>query len=414
MKFVYRTIVLCIFLVLLLVYFYHIRGEAQPEHVLPFISDRFGETCLHNDKNYKEGELFTEPCKQCYCSFGVVECAVVHCQENGNHLGMNMIKKSIQVIIPTGPDQYAGTISLMNSVLRHTKHRVKFVLVHPTKAKIEKFPRKDQWKDDFSASHLIKWIESTELRTADYLIVQHPHNWISRIRPLANKKDKVPAEVADIQNSTEFSKLMLNTIVPLEHRAVVLSSNVIIRGDIAELYNLDLKNNSVGVINDCKSLRTLHSPQFSSYFTSEFFERNKFPETDCTFSTSIMVVDLDLWFEDYTEHRLLLLFGHLLYSQKAFVKMKIDKHSYILPLLLNFRTKFFDIQEVWGVCNIVNLKPISSAVVENSKIINWIGDRVPWSNWTQLQHIWDEYYLPDPTGLFRLDRGVKPEGVYLA
>ncbi|KAL5265494.1 hypothetical protein ACHWQZ_G006271 [Mnemiopsis leidyi] len=423
MKFVYRVVlvgvtVLALPLYLCLMYLEE-SGEVEP---LVYISDQYGTECLHQGTVYQEGDIFFSPCQECYCSFGRVECAVVHCTQTRNSLGINLITRSVQVLIPTKVEEFAGTIAVMCSVLRHTKHKVKFTLV---------LFQTDQ--DPIHANHLKNWIAGTELRLADYVIVPfsddvrermgfHAKNlreyWEEYQRLKQKHEHKLRMELGELPSvavespgrdppngapaDTGTAVLLLNSLLPREHRVIVLSNNVLVRGDVAELFSMDMQGTPVAVLKNCKN-----TPNFGDVFKPALLAQYAIPHDQCLFSQGVLVADLDSWFTDETESRLSDIMSDVM-SRDA---MLADQRASLAPLLLNFWNVSRDLGDLWNVrhlgncdCNLGN-DECNLDVQKEDKVLDW-GPHRPWEC-NKMSTVWSQYYLPDPTGLFRLDEVLK-------
>ena len=417
MKFIYRTLLSSGAVVAVLIYFYCTLLDTPPEtELLPYISDRFGEECVHEGVRYVEGEVFVLPCEECYCSFGRVECAVVHCKEIRNTLGMDLIARSVQVLIPTLVEDFAGTVAVMNSVLKHTKHKIKFTIVI----------YQDDDVDQVQVNHLKNWIEGSELRSADYVITPfndrtgegpdsyfledyqkkkqlYEENMKKEMREL-EPNNRGPDQVVPsggVKSKRRTAALLLNTLLPREHRVVLLSNHVIIKGDIAELFNVDMKGNSVAVINTCTGSYLSPSSRFKDFFKPPLLDHYEVPGDQCLFSPGVIVADLDRWFSGETESQLSVILWHVLRNAGDLVS---SEEVSFAPLLLSFWNKSRDLGNVWNVCNLGNTEcnhglP-APAVVEGAKVIDW-GFQRPWKCKNSF-NLWKEYFLPDPTGMFRL------------
>lgn len=395
MRFLYRAIFVLLCVVALISYFFYFNSADSDKELLPLIDDHYGDTCLYKGKSYKEGELFELPCKQCYCSFGVIECAVMHCIETGNTLGKDLIKRSIQVMITTEDEEMVGMLALMNSILKHTTKAVHFTLVIPVN----------------SVTHLEKWLQGTPLRTASYDIKGHDDKWWDELKLTDEEKKKdLKEDKEKLAKLTAFSRLRVGSLLPMEHKVIVLDSDMIVQGDISELWDLDLGNYSVAMSSDCHT-RTKTTSIFPPYYDTMFDISNekikhlKLDPTSCTFSPSLMVMDLDKWFRNGHE-RALLSFLAFLFRNKEVYKLTVSRVMYTLPLLLQFHNNYLDLDPAWNVRNLGYTRNphYSGGYIEKAKLLHWNGRLKPWATWSQLQQIWDQYYLEDPTGLFRLER----------
>jgi len=82
-------------------------------------------------------------------------------------------------------------------------------------------------------------------------------------------------------------------------------------------------------------------------------------------------------------------------------ELRVEEAVLLAPLLFNFHTRYLDLNRVWGVCYIGRYTgDILPDSLQKAKIINW-GSSSPWTS--SLHGVWDQYFLNDPTGLFRLN-----------
>ena len=389
---------------------------------LVYISDQYGAECLHQGVLYQEGEIFTSPCQECYCSFGRVECAVVHCTQTRNSLGMDLIARSVQVLIPTAVEEFAGTIAVMCSVLRQTKHKVKFTLV---------LFQADE--DPIHTNHLRNWIAGTELRLADYVIVPFSNDvregmglqaknlrdyWEEYQKLKEKYREKQRSELGELPSmavksadpnspnhtpaDTGSALLVLNSLLPREHRVIVLSNNVLVRGDVADLFGFDMKGSPVAVLKNCDN-----TPNFGDFFKPAFLAKYNIPRDQCIFSPGVFLADLDTWFTEETESRLSDIMSDVL-SRDALIE---EQGASLAPLLLKFWNVSRDLGDQWNVRNLGNCDcnhgdggcnyDTSTQQKERGEVLDW-GTLRPWEC-NKTLGLWSQYYLPDPTGLFRLD-----------
>ena len=428
MKFIYRSLVAGLVVVTLLLYlcFSHLTTPPHPDH-LPYISDKFGEECLFNDTIYQEGQIFFLPCQECYCSFGTVECAVVHCRHIKNTLGMELIVRSVQVLIPTVVGEFPGTIAVMNSVLRNTKHKVKFTIVL--------FQVGD---DPLHANHLRNWIEGTGLRLADYVITRPSgddiQEWVginnNFVRDYWTRYQKMKQQYelklknegkdlggshktgssSSIKSPSGTAMLMLNTLLPREHRVVVLSNHVVVKGDISDLFNANMEGKPVAATKTCHSQLRSNSTRFKDVFKPSLLADYGIPEGECLFSPGVIVADLDNWFSAETESQLSsilreVLEGEVLKEEEEVEEEKvISQEMSFAPFLLNFWNKSRDLSTVWSVRHMGNAECTGSVgvsgVLEGVKVLDW-GFQRPWE--CRNYSMWRNYFLKDPTGMFRLN-----------
>ena len=386
------TLAACIFLFVLL-YISHI--PEKEELLIPYISDGFGENCEYKGKYLAEGQVFSETCKDCYCSFGVVECADSHCKFATNTLGMRSITRDIQVVIPTNKQSIPGTIAVMNSVLTHTQYRVKFTIVMYTSDSADS-PNVDK-------EHLEKWISSTHLRYANYVVKLANKDWFKKdFSVFAEIKTGITFTTKDLEkeyssliDTPTSAMLMLNSILPLEHKVVLLGNNIIVKGDIVDFVNFDLKGKFLAVLNNCRAVQPPHPLFFNSYFKGRLPDQFQVPKSTCIFSRNVIVADLDKWHSAQTERQLALILYNVIRGKNDLQTQDTDSLCFA-PLLLRFWNSAGDLNTVWNVWNVYEKTNLTR--VKEAKLLNWEQER-PWESQSKE---WTQYFVNDPTGLFRL------------
>ena len=394
------VLITCLVCFLYLLHLYHTPAKQEP--LLPYISDNFGSDCHYQGRLLKEGAVFSEMCRDCYCSFGIVECAVAHCKSAKNSLGMDLIVRDVQVIIPTSRRDFPGTVAVMNSVLKHTLHRVKFTIVLYHRNTGPTSQNED-------TNHLHKWIRGTQLRYSNYVIVVAKKHWFKSDSSIfhlfdemnmgngVNSTRDIKAEFYGLIDTPSSAMLMLNTILPLEHKVILLGNSIIIKGDIADLFNIDLKGQPIAVLNNCKEVTPSHPLYFDTYFrTRHIPDVLQIPQTACAFSQNILVVDLDNWYTSQTERQLSLLLYKIMISRLDLLSQDSDTLCFV-PLLLKFWNSARDINAVWNVRNMLPGN-VTERTERNVKILNWELEKP----WISQPSEWTRYFVSDPTGILRL------------
>ena len=380
MKFYARMIFITMLIIFAGVYFQYFY-EHDKSTINSSYDDGFGSNCSYDNIQYAEGEVFSLKCEDCYCSFGFIECTPVHCKKNRNNLGMDLIEPAIQVLIPLDEAKYPGGVALMNSIVSNSKSKIRFLLVTNS-------------SNSNSVSHLDNWIKGSSLRDVHYKIIPFNSKWLEYLYLPFFKKDSENSDIEDfvksIENYTDFSMLLPNKILPMEHKVLIITPNMIINGDIAEIYHADILNHTIAAFHTCQVL-------YSDIFNHEFLRVYNIPGELCTFQASLLLLDLDQWFSQMVEARLLFLMRFIL-QNRGDINMEIKNGGISLPLYIYFYNKIFDLNHVWS--NFVTVDE-SESYDSQSNALFWSKTQ-PWNAGAAFHGIWKGFYLPDKTGIFRL------------
>lgn len=282
----------------------------------------------------------------------------------------------------------------MNSVLSHTSHSVKFTLVLCVGGEEE------EEEETVQSTHLNHWIAGSLLRSANYVVVpikEKISEWVGmnersivfyKAVKMFGSKDKVMEKIDKMKMTPSLALLILSTILPNEHRVIVLSNNVLITGDVADLFYMDLQGKPIA--GTCTTQRHHVSEDLLLHFGVH-------QNLSCLFSEGVIIADLAAWFTAGIEEKL----SHILYNM-ILTEDPTDFHN--LPyftLVLHFWDKFLDLREHWSIYSVENQSP-SLMVLNSAKVLDW-GSNPPWkSGPVKMFDLWKKYFLNDPTGMFRL------------
>ncbi|KAJ9187687.1 hypothetical protein P3X46_003112 [Hevea brasiliensis] len=170
-----------------------------------------------------------------------------------------------------------------------------------------------------------------------------------------------------------YVRIYLADILPSDvKRIIYLDSDLVVVGDIARLWEIDLKGKVLGAPEYCHA-------NFTKYFTELFWSNPVWAKTfqgkrPCYFNTGVMVLDVEMWRQgDYT--------------QKVEDWMEVQKHKRIYhlgslpPFLLVLAGNIKRVDHRWnrhglggdnieGKCRNLHPGPIS--------LLHWSGKGKPW------------------------------------
>lgn len=91
-------------------------------------------------------------------------------------------------------------------------------------------------------------------------------------------------------SATAYYRLMLGSILPADvHRCLYLDSDVVVVGDVAELWILSSEGKALLAVNDCIVPMLLEQPKYKQNRPKEL------PVGEPYFNSGVMLVDLDYW-----------------------------------------------------------------------------------------------------------------------
>ncbi|XP_058855719.1 glycosyltransferase 8 domain-containing protein 1-like isoform X2 [Acipenser ruthenus] len=190
--------------------------------------------------------------------------------------------EEVPVVITAAGERLGALIAAMNSIYSNTKSNVVFHIVTMND----------------TADHLKNWLSKTGLKDIKYRIVQFDP------RVLEGKIRHNPVESEPLKPLT-FARFFLPTFVPDGKKAIYLDDDVIVQGDIQELYNTKLKTgHAVAFSDDCDSasLKGLVRGAGNQYNYIGFLDYKKdsirklgMKATTCSFNPGVFVANLTEW-----------------------------------------------------------------------------------------------------------------------
>lgn len=306
--------------------------------------------------------------------------------ETGWHLReVHEAKDISQVMIVTSESNLGGAIAIINSIASNTKSPVYFFIA----------------TDNATMKHLWSWIEKSKLSQLEYEIKGLTEEWLRKKTNSSGNIDKL----------LQYSRLFINEIFPnLKGRVVILDDDMIVQGDISELFNFPIKENHTAALsNNCDPISRTYNYKGGKYgeimyLFKKALKSKKIKPSTCVLNIDVMVLDIDGWDGlNITAKTLVLL--------EANKKDKIFKTEGVYsPLIVNLYNKTTDLDPFWHVRNLglTSGSRYSQQFVAKAKLLHWNGQFKPWRRNSPYTDIWDRYYVPDPTGLFNPSRKVIP------
>ncbi|MBN3312313.1 GL8D2 protein, partial [Atractosteus spatula] len=190
--------------------------------------------------------------------------------------------QEILVVICAAEDRMGGTIAAINSVYSNTEARLLFYIV--------------TLRD--SVSHVRKWIENSELKEIKFKILEfNPMILKSKVRPVSSRPE--------LLHPLNFVRFYLPMLVSEHQKVIYLDDDVIVQGDIQELYRTGLQpGHAAAFASDCDLPSTHEMVRsvgmqttymgFLDYRKPEVRELGISPGT-CSFNPGVMVANVTEW-----------------------------------------------------------------------------------------------------------------------
>ncbi|XP_057217352.1 glycosyltransferase 8 domain-containing protein 1 [Triplophysa rosa] len=307
---------------------------------------------------------------------------------------VRMAGDEIPVLITAPEDRLGAAVTAMNSIYQNTKANVLFNIVTLNE----------------SVDHLRTWMSKTDIKHK--IIVFDP-------KILAGKVSNDPQK-GDAVKLLTFAKFYMQTFLPDAERAIYLDDDVIVQGDIRELFDTSLKSGYAAAFSeDCDSTssKTLirGAGNQNSYigfldFKKEAIKKLGMRTSTCSFNPGVIVANLTEWKQQNITSQLEFWMERNV-KEDLYSKTLADSIS-TPPLLIVFYKHHSSIDPMWHVRHLGATgagKRYSLQFVKAAKLLHWNGHYKPWGRTSSFSDIWDRWYIPDPTGKFHPIRRHKEE-----
>lgn len=282
----------------------------------------------------------------------------------------------IQVVMGTDSKSLGGLIAAINSVLRNTKHNVKFHIVITE----EDLP------------HLIAWIRSSKLHSISY-----------ETHPLTAVGNRVQSELQQVK--ARFGLIFPN----LDGRVIYMDSDVIVQGDIWELHSISIEPNTYGAFaQDCSSSSSrmagaIGRPRYANFIN---MKNSRILNRDingglCPFNAGVFVANVTEWKDKGVFEQLQNWLE--IHAEEPITGIHPNVDAVEAAMLIEFYGKVTPLDPLWHVQHLgVGLSSrYSKQFIEQAKLLHWSGHFKPWRHRAAHTEQWDRYFVPDPTLQFR-------------
>uniref|UniRef100_A0A3P9HLZ3 Glycosyltransferase 8 domain-containing protein 1 n=1 Tax=Oryzias latipes TaxID=8090 RepID=A0A3P9HLZ3_ORYLA len=297
--------------------------------------------------------------------------------------------EEIPVLLTAAEDRLGAVVAAINSVYHNTKANVVFTVVAL----------------NGTVDHLKEWLSKTKLKKVKIkILVFEPALFSSTI-----SKD---LQTLGTLNLLTFARFYLPVYIPEAEKAIYLDDDIIVQGDIKELYDANLKpGHAAAFSDDCDSgaakgiIRGAGNQ--NNYIGFLDFKKDSIKKlgmraNTCSFNPGVIIVNLTEWknqnISQQLEHWMELNTREELYSKTLAGSITTP------PLLLVFYKRHSSIDPLWHVRHLGTTgagNRYSPQFVRAAKLLHWNGHYKPWGRLSSFTDVWDKWFIPDPTGKFQ-------------
>ncbi|XP_053572941.1 glycosyltransferase 8 domain-containing protein 2 [Bombina bombina] len=297
----------------------------------------------------------------------------------------------IPIVICAAAGRMGAAIAAINSINSNTAANVLFYIVGLKN----------------SLLHIRKWIEDSQLGNINFKVVE--------FNPMV-LKGKIRPDVAypDLLQPLNFVRFYLPLLTPEHEKVIYLDDDIIVLGDIQELYNTKISRGHVAAFaEDCNlpSLQDMINKVgiqntymgFLDYRKSTIKKLGISPST-CSFNPGVFVANMTEWRQQ-----------HITKYLEKWMKKNVEENLYSStigggvatpPMLIVFHEKYSAITPYWHI-RYLGWSPdeqLPKSVLQKAKLLHWNGRYKPWHYPSAHSKLWEKWYIPDPTGKFKLLR----------
>ncbi|XP_041638777.1 glycosyltransferase 8 domain-containing protein 1 [Cheilinus undulatus] len=303
---------------------------------------------------------------------------------------LELVRKGeeIPVLITAAEERLGAVVAAMNSVYQNSKANVVFTIVTLND----------------TADHLKMWLSKTKLEKINYKIV------IFKPELLDGKISKDPQTLEAVKPLT-FARFYLPLYIPEAEKAIYLDDDVIVQGDIQDLFETHVKpGHAAAFSDDCDSASAKgivrgagNQNNYIGFldFKKEAIKKLGMRANTCSFNPGVIIANLTEWrnqnITKQLEHWMELNAQEDLYSKTLAESITTP------PLLIVFYKRHSSIDPMWHVRHLGTTgagNRYSPQFVKAAKLLHWNGHYKPWGRTSSFSDVWDKWFIPDPMGKF--------------
>ncbi|KAG7238339.1 hypothetical protein INR49_031055 [Caranx melampygus] len=233
--------------------------------------------------------------------------------------------EEIPVLITASEERLGAVVAAMNSIYQNSKANVVFTIVTLND----------------TVDHLKVWLKEPKLRTIKYKIVVFKPELLSGKTP----KDPQALETVKPSKPLTFARFYLPTYIPEAEKAIYLDDDIIVQGDIQELYENNLKpGHAAAFSDDCDSASAKGIIRGAGN-QKEAIKKLGMRVNTCTFNPGVIIANLTEWKNQNVTQRL----EHWmeLNAQDDLYSKTLAESITTPPLLIVFYKRHSNIDPMW-------------------------------------------------------------------
>uniref|UniRef100_A0A3Q2UVL5 Glycosyltransferase 8 domain containing 2 n=1 Tax=Haplochromis burtoni TaxID=8153 RepID=A0A3Q2UVL5_HAPBU len=227
----------------------------------------------------------------------------------------------------------------------------------------------------------------------------------------------IPSCLKEIKNfvlQLNFVRFYLPLLDILHSRVIYLDDDIIVQGDIRDLFNIKLKpGHAAAFATDCdlpsthETVRSIGMQTtymgFLDYRKQEVKDLGINP-SDCSFNPGVFVADMNEWkkqkvtkeLEKWMEEN----FRQNIYSSAMAGGVATP------PMLIVFHDKYTILDPLWHVRHLGWSPDVHypENFLQEAHLLHWNGPFKPWNYPAVHLDRWEKWFIPDPSGRFSLER----------
>ncbi|XP_037552177.1 glycosyltransferase 8 domain-containing protein 2 [Nematolebias whitei] len=300
----------------------------------------------------------------------------------------------IPIVTCASEERMGATMATINSIISNTDASVFFYIV--TLRDAVKLAR--------------RYIERSKLKGIQYKILEFNSMVLQgKVKPDSSRPE--------LLHPLNFVRFYLPLLGISHERVVYLDDDIIVQGDIKNLYNIKLKaGHAAAFATDCdlpathEMVRSIGMQTtymgFLDYRKQEVKDLGINPN-DCSFNPGVFVADVKEWKKQKVTKQL-----------EKWMEENVRKNIYSSamaggvatpPMLIVFHDKYTTLNPLWHVRHL-GWSPdarYSENVLQEAHLLHWNGPFKPWSYPAVHWELWEKWFIPDPSRRFTLTR---PDG----
>nr|XP_061809495.1 glycosyltransferase 8 domain-containing protein 2-like [Nerophis lumbriciformis] len=297
----------------------------------------------------------------------------------------------IPVVICASEERTGAAMATINSIRSNTDANVLFYIVTLRDA----------------VKHIRRYIEETKLKGINYKILEfNPMILKGKVKPDSSRPD--------LLHPLNFVRFYLPLLEVNHERVIYVDDDVIVQGDIQDLFNIKLKpQHAAAFATDC-DLPSTHDMVRSigmqtTYMGFLDFRKQEVKDlginpNDCSFNPGVFVADMHEWKKQKITKQLQKCmednFNFNIYSSAMAGGVATP------PMLIVFHDKYTVLDPLWHVRHL-GWSPDSGypeSFLQKAQLLHWNGPFKPWGYPAVHTERWEKWFIPDPSRKFSLMR----------